>query len=144
MAEILPRHFVYGILVFTFIIVGGTVMMSEFNSVNPDFMDTDKFTEFNNTFNTLEDVTTSVTGLETGIEGTDVDAGTYGVLGGLINSAWNTLKLMFTSFAFMTTAILGLDTFLPGMPSFIPAIIVLFITVLLAFSIFSAIFQREL
>ena len=143
MAEILPRHFIYGIIVFTFLVVGGTTLLSEFNKADPTLLDDPKFTQFNKTFNTLENISDSVGGIESGIQGTDVDAGTFGVLNGLINSGWNSLKLLYTSFGFMSDAIGGLSESF-GIPAFIPALLILFISVLISFSIFSVIFQREI
>ena len=143
MVEVLPRHYIFGIIAFTFIIVGGGVMLSEFTSVNPTLLDDPKYTKFNNSFNTLNDITSSVDGIQSGINGTSVDSGTFGVLNGLINSGWNSLKLLYTSLGFMNDVFRGLTTSF-GIPAFIPTLLILFVSVLISFAIFSAIFQREI
>lgn len=143
MAEILPRHYIIGIIMFTFFIVGGVSLLSIFNDSNPTFTSDDKFTEFNQSFNVLDDVTDQVDSLEGSITEADTDFGLFGVLNALISSAWQALKLLFSSLSFMDNVFGGLASIF-GVPTWIPAIVILIITVVLAFAIFSAIFQRDL
>jgi len=138
----LPRHYIFGLLIFTFFIVGGVSIISLFQDVNPDFIDQEKFTTFNDTFNVMPDLVTEVGNIQDGIENADTNFGVFGVLNSLISSAWQSLRLLFQSFSFMTTAYRGLST-LFGVPTWVPTLIGLFVTVLIAFAIFSVIFQRD-
>lgn len=143
MSEVLPRHYIIGIILFTFIIVGGISMLSMMNTEQSGFTDDSRFQNFNNTFNVMDDVTTEVGDLQSGIENAETDFGVFGVLNSLISSAWNTLKLLFSSFGFMDAVFGGLTTVF-GVPAWIPTLIGLLVVVLLAFAIYSAIFQREI
>lgn len=143
MAEILPRHYIIGIIMFTFFIVGGVSMLGIFADSDSTFTQDEKFTQFNESFNVLNDVSNQVDSLETSITDADTDFGVFGVLNALISSSWQALKLLFTSLSFMDGVFGGIASVF-GVPSWIPAIIILIVTVIIAFAIFSAIFQRDL
>ena len=143
MAEILPRHYIIGILIFTFIIVGGVSILGIFNDFDPTYAADEKFTQFNTSFNKINDVTTEVDDLESSISDVDPAFGLFGVLNALISSAWQTLRLLFTSLGFMDGAYNGM-AYIFGIPSWIPGIIISIITVIISFAIFSAIFQKDL
>jgi len=142
MSDILPRHYITGIIVFTFIIVGGVSMLSLMEGGNNNFINDPQFTQFNSTFNVQEDITTSVNNLEASVTGADLDPGPFGMLNALISSSWTSLRLMFSSYSFMGNVLFGLSIF--GIPAWIPTLIGLMITVILAFAIFGAVFQRNL
>lgn len=143
MAEILPRHYLFGVLAFTLFIVGGVSMLGIFKAQDPTFATDDTYSRFNNSFNQLEDVTTTVGALQSGITDADTDFGAFGVLNALISSSWQSLKLMFTSFSIMNDAYNGLSTVF-GIPAWIPGLIILAVIIMIAFTIYSAIFQKEL
>lgn len=143
MAEILPRHYIIGIIIFTMFIVGGISIISIFNEADSSFINDTRFEQFNQSFNVLSNITSEVGNLEDSIVNADTDFGAYGVLNALISSAWQTLKLTFTSFSFMETAFAGLTSFF-GIPSWIIGLVILIITVLFVFAIYSAIFQRDI
>lgn len=143
MTEILPRHYIIGILMFTFIIVGGVSMFGEFRSVYPSFGTDDEYDQFNRSFNKLTEVTIQINKLESNINSTDPEPGLFGFLNSLISSAWNTIKLLFSSFDFMDEAFEGLYTMF-GVPKWVGNIIMSLITVIISFAIYTAIFQREI
>lgn len=124
-----------------FFIVGGMAIITELNDGSAQF-DTGKSGEFNRTFNKLSETQTQVSGIESNIKDADTDFGAFGVLNALISSAWQSLKLMFTSWSFMDSVFEGLTAFF-GVPAWIPVIISMFITVTLAFAIYSLIFQKD-
>lgn len=140
MANITPRHYIYGVIIMMFFIVGGMGILSEFQSADVGF-DTTKIGEFNRTFNKLDDVQTQVGAIESSFE-TDPEWGLFGALNALIKGAWNTFALMFTSWSFMSSVFNGLESVF-GIPGWIPTIIGLFITVTIAFGIYSLIFQKD-
>lgn len=142
MADATPRTYVYGLILFTLVTVAGISMLSIYGADNPAAL-TGKYTQFNESMNKLADVNTEINSLDTSVQGNDPDPGTFGVLNGLINGAWQTLRLMGSSFSFMTDAYDAMgDIF--GVPSWIPGLVALLITAMVVFAIFSAIFQTEL
>lgn len=143
MAETLIRHYIWGILVFTLFIVGGVSMFAIYKDADPTFATDDTYTRFNQSFNRLSEVTATVGALEDGITQADTDFGAFGVLNALISSSWQSLKLMFTSFGIMNDAYNGLSSVF-GVPAWIPGLMILAVIVLIAFTIYSAIFQKEL
>lgn len=143
MGEVIIRHYIIGILLFTFMILGGIAMLGEFNKDDPTFVDADKYEQFNNTFNVYGDIDDEVGGMRNQLEEADTDPSVFGVLNSLIMSAWQTLRLIVSSFGFMDGVFNGLSTMF-GVPAWVPGIIILLITVVLIFVIFSAIFQRDI
>lgn len=139
----LPRHYITGIVLFMFIIVGSVSMISMMQSADPSVVDDVKFSQFNNTFNKLSDVNDSISALQTSIVNADTDPGIFGVLNALISSVWQSFKLMFSSFGFMTGIFNGMTTIF-GIPAWIPALLLLLVIILLVFSIMSAILQKEI
>jgi hypothetical protein len=135
--------YIISILIFTFIIMGGLSLISIFRAVDPGIVDDDKLAAFNDTFNVMDDVTSEVDSLESGITDASVDEGEFGVLNALIAGAWQNLKLIGASFSFMDAVFGGLETMF-GVPWWIPVIIGSIITVGILFAIWGAIFQRDL
>lgn len=138
-----PSTYIMGIIVFTLFIVGGMSMMSIFKESNSDFANDERFAEFNDTFNVYEQTTSKVNDLGSGITNADTDFGVLGVLNGLILSAWQSLKLMITSWSFMNVVFGGMSTIF-GVPVFIPGLLTTAITVMFVFALYSAFFQRDL
>ena len=143
MTSMTPSSYIIGIIVFTMFIMGGMAMMNEFQKKDATFVDTEKYTQFNSTFNRMNDVTTNVNTLQSGVTGVNNDYGAFGVLSSLIAAGWNSLILIFTSFGFMGTVFGGLSTFF-GIPTWVVTLVLALISVSLVFAIFSAIFQKEI
>lgn len=143
MVKILPSNYIIGIILFTIFIVGGVAMISIFNEKDSTFASDEKFTDFNKSFNKMNEVTESVESLEEGITGARPDVGVFGVLNALIQSSWNSLKLIISSFGFMTDVFAALSTVF-GIPTWVGTLISLLVTVILVFGIWGAIFQRDL
>lgn len=142
MVNIKISHYIMGIIVFTFFIMAGTSMILEFRATDATFAVGDEFTDFNDTFNTYSDATSSIGSLETSITGADPDPGAFGTLNALISTGWNTLRTTISSFGFMNNVFLGSNKIF-GVPAWIAGLARLVVTVIFVFSIFSAIFQRE-
>lgn len=141
MANITPRHYIYGVIIMMFFITGGMGLLGILQSTDAGFDVNDRTGEFNRTFNKLDSVTTQVDNIEDSFD-TDPEWGVFGALNALIKGAWNTFALMFTSWAFMDTVFNGLYTVF-GVPLWVATFIGLFITVSLAFAIYSLIFQKD-
>lgn len=137
MAQVQPRTYIIGIIIFCFIIVGGISLLASFG------VNSSQVTEFNQTFDKMNDVTSVTSDLRGSIENADTDFGAFGVLNSLISSAWQSLRLLFTSLGFMEDAYSGLTSFF-GVPAWIPMLLGAIVIVIIAFAIFGAIFQRDL
>ena len=143
MTDYKVSNYLIGIVLFCFIIVGGVSVMGMFRAEDATYGG-DHYSEFNRSFNVMEDISTEVTDLQTGIESTeDQDFGTFGVLNALISKSWQSLRLFVSSFSFMNSAFAGASTVF-GVPVWIPTLAGLIITIVIIFSILSAIFQRSL
>lgn len=143
MADVLVRHYLIGVVIFCLIVVGGISMLGILNDKDPTYTSGSSYTQFNQSFNRLNDVTSTVTTLQTGITDASTDFGAFGVLDALISTSWQSLKLFFTSLAIMNDAYNGLSAVF-GVPAWIPLLAIALITILIVFTIYSAIFRTEL
>lgn len=142
MANATPRTYIYGIILFTLVIVAGISFIGLFGAENPS-MTAGKYQEFNESMNRLTDVTDQVGGLDSGIREASTDFGAFGVLNALISSAWQTLKLLGSSLGFMSSAYGAMNSVF-GVPAWITGLIALLVVSMIVFTIYSAIFQTEL
>jgi hypothetical protein len=138
-----PSTYLLGIIAFTLIIVGGTSLMAELRKSDPTYAADEQFTQFDTTFNVYNQTSTQIGALSGGLAGNDQDWGVLGVLNGLILSAWQSLRLMVTNWAFMNGVFLGLNTMF-GIPSWVGGMIILAVTVMFVFSIWAAFFRSDL
>lgn len=144
MGEVLPRHYIIGIIMFTFVIVSGVSLLAEFNKSDSTFVDPVEYKKFNDTFNKYTEVTAQVDNMEesiTNVEGEDY--GILGTIGALAAAGWNTFTLLFSSFGFMEDAFSGLSTVF-GVPTWVTTLIVALVTIMIIFAIYTAVFQREI
>lgn len=135
------KNYIIGIIIFTIFITGGIHLISTFAEEDDTFLDDEKYTQFNSTFNKRTELHTSIDNLEGTVVNADTDFGVFGVLNSLISTAWNSLKLIGSSFSFMTTIIGGIYTFF-GIPIWVGSLILSIITIVIIFAIWEAIFQR--
>ena len=138
----LPSNYVFGILIFTLICVGGVSIMASLYSYDATLHDP-LIDKFNNSVNKLTDVQSAVGDIQGNIEGTENDPKGFGILDNLISGAWNTLRLFFNSFGFMNDALKTMTT-LFGVPAWISGLVISIIVAALAFAIYSAIFQKDI
>jgi len=104
-------------------------------------MNDEKTQAFNDTFNVYNSLTTSVGSLQSSVEDTEQDWGIYGVVNALVGSAWNALRLLFSSLSFMNAVFVGLGLF--GVPSWVGGLATLAVITIIAFAIYSSIFKAE-
>lgn len=144
MAEVNPSNYIIGIAVFTLFIMSGLTLVIEpgYISGNTSYIDQGKLKDFNESFNQYSQLNEKVDTIKTNIESSDSDFGIFGVLNALINSAWQTLKTLISSFDFMDDAFKGL-TAIFGIPTYVSAILTTLITIMIAFAIYRAIFKAE-
>lgn len=140
----LPRTYLYGIVIFTLIIVGGVAMIKEFQDTKSDFMDQTEYSMFNKSFNKYSELSTQVGGLENKVTNASIDQGTFGVVNSLIQTTWQGIKLITINFDFMDSAILAFSTTFGMNIEFVNyavSLVLLLITIMIIFSIIGAILQ---
>lgn len=137
-----PSTYLMAIIFFTFFILGGVTMMGELRSSDSTFMNDEKTQAFNNTFNVYTSLSTSVNSLQTSVEDAGNDWGVFGVINALVGSAWNALRLLFSSLSFMNAVFIGLGLF--GVPSWVGGLASLTVIVIIAFAIYASIFNSEI
>ena len=147
MAEILPRHYVYGIIFFTLVSGSMVGIVNEFGHSNPDMVNDPNYIKFSNSFNQTQTVTDKVGSLRGGVEGNTTGSQSWlekvGPLGAIINSLWTGIKVLGGSFDFLSTAFMTMGDFM-GVPSWIAGLITLSVTVLFLFALISIVFQKEI
>lgn len=141
MADTTTRHYILGVIMMMFFVVGGVSLLSEYRTADATFDATDRTGEFNRSFNQLEAVQTQINTIESNFE-SDPEWGVFGALNALIKSAWNTFSLIFTSWGFMDSVFDGMYQMF-GIPSWVSVFIGMIITVIIAFAIYSLIFQKD-
>lgn len=143
MTEVLPSNYVYGIILFTLLIVAGVTMLGELNKSDPAILQTEQAQQFNSSFNKLGNVTTKVESIQSNIEDTDASGwGAFGVLNDLISQAWNTISLLGSGLDFMHSGFQGISTVF-GVPSWVPGLLILLVGAAISFAVFGAIFQKR-
>lgn len=142
-AAIKPRDFMVAIGMFILVIFATTWMISSAAESNPDFVDQTKLETYNNTFNQFGEYNTQVNSIQNQTSSiTGSQGGAFGFLNNLINQGWSTLKALFGSFSFFTQAFNGMATVF-GVPTFIPSIFILIMTIVFFTAVLSVIFNRE-
>lgn len=139
--SIKPSTYILAIIAFTFVIMAGIGLMGEFRKGDATFMTDAQSKQFNSTFNRYDDLTTSVNNIQSSVDDSGNDWGIWGTIGALTGSAWNALRLLFTSFSFMNSVFAGLTMF--GIPAWVGALGSLVIIIIIAFAIYSAIFTTD-
>jgi len=138
-----PKDYIIGIIVFTFIIVGGISILGTLNHGSGGIISQDsRYNAFNTTFNKYDNVTTQVQDIRSNIVNADTDFGVFGVLNSLIATTWQGIKLLFSSFGFMDGVFGGLSTMF-GIPAWVGGLLILMVVTMIAFAIWAAILQTN-
>lgn len=144
MAELLPRHLFFGFIIATIFIIGGLALMYNVSSSKDGYLGNESDVQiFNSSFNKFADIESGAANLQSGITDASPEMGIFGVLNALIGTTWNALTGLFTTFAFMITLGGNLTTYF-GIPWWATALGTMLILGILAFAIFTVIFQREI
>lgn len=139
-----PRSYLIGIVVFVMLCLGGISMINFMREYNPDLLtpqELEDYGKLNNTFQKLDSINDSISSIEEDITNTEnKEFGVFGVLGGLINSAWNTLRFLFPMLSFMDDIYSGFLEFL-GIPSWVGSCISMLVIIIIAFFVYKSIFK---
>jgi uncharacterized BrkB/YihY/UPF0761 family membrane protein len=141
-----PRDYIIGIIIFIMLSLGGITLINEARNYNPGLLTSQEASEYsklNTTFQKLREINESISSIQEDITNTEnKEFGAFGVLGGLINSAWNTLRFLFTSVSFMNAIFAGFTEFL-GVPDWVSSCIIMIVIVIIVFAIYKSIFKAE-
>ena len=143
MAEVLPRHFVFGIIIFIGIMSGGVFLINQFSHSQPTFVDDSKYPVITDTLDAANTkLNTQIQTLNNSVSGRP-NSEKFGVLGGIIDSVWSTISLLGTNFQF-AFAMFNAFWAIFGLPPFFGWIIVSLITAMIGFAVFTLAFYREI
>lgn len=142
---VLIRNYIIGLIIFTLFVMGGLSMIGQFRMSDSDFGSDDRFRTLNDSMNIYEELESNVSYLQTNIEATENTGffGDLGVLNALISSSWQTLRFLGSSFGFLGGIFGGVSAVF-GIPAWVGVLVVMLITVIIVFVIFSAIFQKDI
>lgn len=145
MAEILPRHYIFGILLgFTLVVVAGLSLISIMANADDSVLRNDeRLSSFNQSFNKLEDIQQEIDDLNRSITSDQGDPGAWGFLNAIIGVSWNSMQLTGDSFNFGYTVLNNLSNELFRVPAWIPALIVSAILAMFVFTLISNAFQKD-
>ena len=139
--------YILSTIVFCMLSMGVLGVIYGLQASNPDFVDSQRMSDLNYSFNQYDALTASVGNLKTSVDNQDNDPSIFGTINGVLNAfmniVWTTLKSLLSSFAFMGNAYNGLMVLL-GVPSWLPALIGLLVTIIIVFSIFQAITRTQI
>ena len=139
MVEVTPRMYIFGIIMFTIVVWSGIYIMGSFAESNPSYINSDKFSGFNRSFNRVAELNTATSSIKSSITDSTEEYGTFGVINSLIKSVWSAFKNIFTTFDFMLNALDGLSSIF-GVPKVIIGLLSSLVVIMLAFSIYSLVF----
>lgn len=136
------KNYLIGIIIATMFIVGTVSLINAFRADNPEMIPSSKFQELNNSFNIQQNLTDEINDLQSSFQNIDSTKwGTFGVLYGLMDSAWQTFKFTLSNFNFITKSMTGFTTIL-GVPAWFVGLLTLIIIVIVVYEILGAIIQR--
>ena len=136
-----PSSLIIGFIIFTMIILSGITWMVALNSdKGGGFINDERFSKFNESFNRFSDVDDSTRGLQDSLTGAEPKKGLFGVLDSLIDVAWGSLRALFSSFGFLITAWSCLGVVF-GLPGWVVSLVGSLVIVALVFAIYSLIMQ---
>ena len=139
MAEITAGQFIIATIIF------GAIIAGAFSLISMAIPDTDnaRFKEYNATFNKFNTIKSNAEETANQIEDGKPISGVLGILNGLIESSWGSLKLIWNSVSTMNTIIS--ETASGGMgipiPTWLTGMIITIILVTIAFAMMAAWFK---
>lgn len=145
MNEATPKSYLYGAILFSLVIISIVSILTSFDQSEGGHISNEaSFSNFNKSFNIYDSLDTGTRGIQASItNASSKQYGVFGVLNSLINTAWQALKNLFDTFGAIPQAIKGLSAIF-SIPTWMTAGIGLLIIVMIAFSIWGAILQKDL
>lgn len=139
--------YLISLVVIGMVFTGMLGMMSIANQESADFLTGTEETDYqslDSTFGTfLNDSIDDNEQFETGINGTQVDSGSFGFLDTLVNTGFSTFKNIFASYGAVEGVLGNVDTLNLGIPSWVGSALLSMILILIAFGIYRFIFKVD-
>jgi len=133
------QGYITGIILSIVIIAGGILFITNFADANPTLASDGKINDFNETMNKANEVKTAVDSMSGSIENASTtNTGILGWLNALVGSIFDGLKALFISFSFVSTAAED-SAELFKIPPIFMGLLVLILTIIIVFAIWSAI-----
>ena len=133
------QNYIIGVILFMLVITGGVFMIGSFYNKDPSIDSIGQIDSFNKSLNKASEVTASVSELDSSIQSvSNENVGVLGWLNALVGSIFNGLRAIGDSLGFMSTASSEASAIF-GIPAFILPLILLIVTVIIIFAIYSAI-----
>ena len=133
------QNYMIGIILFIIVISGGVYIIGTFKDSNTSLDTVGEINSFNQSLNKAANITSSVNKLDQQIQSVNSqDVGILGWLNALVGSVYNGLAAIGGTLSFMTI-VASETSAIFGIPSFIFPLILLIITVIIGFAIWSAI-----
>lgn len=133
------QSYIIGVVLSIVIITGGLMFLSDFRANDTTIDPTNDVNSFNRTLNKADEVTTAVGGMSSSIEdASTTSTGVLGWLNALVGSIFDGLKALFSSFGFVNVMATETGQAL-GVPTIFTGLLLLIITIIIVFAIWSAI-----
>jgi hypothetical protein len=139
MAETIPRHILFGVVIFSFVITSGMWYLSGLNYYGAST--TNNYESINNSFNVLNNASNGM-GVFQGSLSAQSDK-KDSLISSLTTSVWGVMFNFFDTFSFIDSIFNSLTTQF-GIPTYMVQTIITLLAIVLVFGIFGIIFYREL
>jgi len=137
--ETTARQFLFSILIFGALIAGAFSLIASFLPTETH----GNFTEFNQTYNKFDEIKTESSATAKQIEEGEPAKGIAGILNGLIDASWGSLKLIFNSFGTLSTIISDISAGTLGfnIPVWFSGLLITIVFITIAFALMAAWFK---
>lgn len=144
MADIKPRDYVTGAIIFTILIVSVISLIDLAYEEDADFVEAGKYDDFQESFDKRQALNANITALQARLE-QQAEPSLLTQINIFFSKGYSILNSLFTSFGFVEDIITGsTDMFGFLIPNWLPALVVSLITTMLIFSIVSALLSRDI
>jgi len=132
-----PKKLIIGLIVGTMVVLSVMLMINRLVAVNPTVMGSE-YSNFSVKLDKSQELNQSVSGLKSLVEGST--SGPLGVIAAIVNTLWNGIKVIFNSVGFFGVMLESLTDFI-GLPSYVPTLLFMIVTLLLVFWLIDIIFR---
>jgi len=133
------QSYIIGVILSIVVATGGILIMTDFLDAKPNLDSVNDLGDFNDSFSKANEVTDAVDGMSNSIEDvSESNAGILGWLNALVGSIFDGIKAIFKSFSFVESSASDAGIIF-GIPAVLIGLIVLIITIIIVFAIWSAI-----
>jgi len=143
MASVTPRHLLFGVVVFLFVMLAGFGIMNEMVSKDTSIVTDTQLVNYTQTFDKYAQFESKLTVFKNSSKNQGVNPGIFGFLDALVQNSWNVLGTLYDTVGFMNEILSGFASFV-GVPEWVATLGFALISILIAFSIFSVIFRWDI